>query len=71
MMKRTAYLWTLLIALGLGTVSCLNKEDMNRLNSLEERISKLEEAAGQVNSNTIAVGTLLKESAIVVGFKQL
>ena len=71
MMKRTAYLWTLLIALGLGTVSCLNKEDMNRLNSLEERISKLEEAAGQVNSNTIAVGTLLKESVIVVGFKQL
>ena len=71
MMKRTAYLWTLLIALGLGMVSCLNKEDMNRLNSLEERISKLEEAAGQVNSNTIAVGTLLKESAIVVGFKQL
>ena len=71
MMKRTAYLWTLLIALGLGMVSGLNKEDMNRLNSLEERISKLEEAAGQVNSNTIAVGTLLKESAIVVGFKQL
>ena len=60
MMKRTAYLWTLLIAIGLGAVSCLNKEDMNKLNNLEDRISKLEEAAGQVNSNTIAVGTLLK-----------
>ena len=68
MMKRTAYLWTLLIALGLGAVSCLNKEDMEKLDNLEQRISKLEEAAGVVNENSVALGTFLKEETVVVGF---
>ena len=71
MMKRTAYLWTMLIAIGLGAVSCLNKEDMNKLNNLEERISKLEEAAGVVNNNSIALSTFPKEETIVVGFTEL
>ena len=62
---------TLLIAVSLAAVSCLNKEDMDKLNNLEQRISKLEEAAGMVNNNSIAISTLLKETAIVVGFKEL
>ena len=64
-------MWTMLIIFGLGAVSCLNKEDMEKLDSLEQRISKLEEAAGVVNNNSIALGTFLKGETIIVGFTEL
>ncbi|MBE6250893.1 MAG: DUF4955 domain-containing protein [Bacteroidales bacterium] len=69
-MKRTAYLWIMLIVSGLGAVSCLNKEEMERLDDLEQRISKLEEAAGVVNNNSMALSAFLKEETIIVGFRQ-
>ena len=64
-------MWTMLIIFGLGAVSCLNKEDMEKLDSLEQRINKLEEAAGVVNNNSIALGTFLKGETIIVGFTEL
>ena len=71
-MKRTAYLLTMLFVAGLAAVSCLNKEDMeNKLKELDQRISKLEEAAGIANSNSIAMHALLQKETIVVGFKEL
>lgn len=71
-MKRTAYLLTMLIMAALAAVSCLNKEDMeNKLQDLDQRISKLEEAVGVANNNAIALHALLQKETVVVGFKEL
>ena len=72
-MKRTAYLLTLLITAALTAVSCLEKHDNieDKLKDLDQRISKLEEAAGIANNNSIAIHALLKKETIIVGFKEL
>jgi len=71
-MKRTAYLLTLLLMTALAAVSCLNKEDMeDRLKEMDQRISKLEIAAGIANRNVIAIHELLKKETIVVGKKEI
>ena len=71
-MKRTAYLLTVLLMAGLAAVSCLDKEDIeNKLKDMDQRISKLEEAAGAANSNSIAISAIVQNETIVVGFKKL
>ena len=72
MMKRTAYLLTLLFAASLAAVSCLDKSDMeDQLKDMDQRISKLEEAAGIVNDNSIAIHALLQKETLVVGLKEI
>ena len=71
-MKRTAYLLTMLLVAGLAAVSCLNKEDMeNKLKDLDQRISKLEEAAGIANDNSMALRAFLQKETLVVGLKEI
>ena len=49
-------------------VSCIDKEAMdNRLDTLEDRIAKLEESVAVANENAIALSALLKESTLIVG----
>lgn len=63
---------TLLVMACLSAVSCLNKEDIeNKLQDMDQRISKLEEAAGVANNNSIALRALLQKETVVVGFKEL
>lgn len=51
--------------------SCVNKEELTgRLDSLEERISKLEEAIIATNANALAASKLLKENILVLGYEK-
>ena len=62
----------MLLVAGLAAVSCLNKEDMeNKLKELDQRISKLEEAAGIANDNSVALRAFLQKETLVVGLKEI
>lgn len=55
----------------LAMTSCVNKEAItNRLDNLEDRISKLEDAIGATNANALAASTLLKESTLILGYEK-
>ena len=51
--------------------SCVNKEELKgRLDSLEERISKLEDAVIATNANALAASKLLKENTLILGYEK-
>ena len=51
-------------------VSCTKTDDLEeRLEALDAKVAKLEEAAGQINSNAIAIRKFVQENVLIVGFE--
>lgn len=67
-MKRFATTAAMLLSALLSALSCLNTDDIEaQIEELDQRISRLEEAAGKINSNSIALRTFMKENVVIVG----
>ena len=65
-------LMTSLIVMAVGlVVSCTKTDDLeSRLEAIDAKVAKLEEAAGQINSNAIASRKFVQENVLIVGFEQ-
>ena len=65
-------LMTSLIVMAVGlVVSCTKTDDLeSRLEAIDAKVAKLEEAAGQINSNAIAIRKFVQENVLIVGFEQ-
>ena len=50
--------------------SCFSKKDMDRLESLEDRVEALMQSVTAVNDNAIALSALLNESTLIVGLNK-
>ena len=63
---------TSLIVMAVGlVVSCTKTDDLeSRLEAIDAKVAKLEEAAGQINSNAIAIRKFVQENVLIVGFEQ-
>ncbi|MGM9748655.1 MAG: PL29 family lyase N-terminal domain-containing protein [Candidatus Cryptobacteroides sp.] len=71
MFKNLKKTFAVLAFSALFMTSCVNKEDIkNRLDNLEDRISKLEDAIGATNANALAASTLLKENTLILGYEK-
>ena len=62
---------TSLIVMAVGlVVSCTKTDDLeSRLEAIDAKVAKLEEAAGQINSNAIAIRKFVQENVLIVGFE--
>ena len=65
-------LMTSLIVMAVGlVVSCTKTDDLeSRLEAIDAKVAKLEEAAGKINSNAIASRKFVQENVLIVGFEQ-
>ena len=54
----------------LAMASCFSKKDMDRLESLEDRVEALMQSVTVANDNAIALSALLKESTLIVGLHE-
>ena len=65
-------LMTSLIVMAVGmVVSCTKTDDLeSRLEAIDAKVAKLEEAAGLINSNAIAIRKFVQENVLIVGFEQ-
>lgn len=71
-MKRITLITSLIILTFSMAVSCLDTKDLEtRLDNLDDRISKLEEAVGQINDNALAVSKFVQENTIIVRYTRL
>ena len=50
--------------------SCFTEKDMDRLESLEDRVEVLMQSATAANDNAIALSALLQESTLIVGLNK-
>ena len=51
--------------------SCFTQKDMDRLESLEDRVDALMQSVTAANDNAIALSALLKESTLIVGLSEV
>ncbi len=70
-MKRSATSAAMLLAAVLSVISCLNTDELEtQISELDQRISKLEETVGTINSNSIALRAFMQENVVIVGLTQ-
>lgn len=51
--------------------SCMNTKELDtRLDTLEQRVEALNTAVADINSNTIALRSILRDETLILGFKQ-
>lgn len=61
----------MLLAAVLSVISCLNTDELEtQISELDQRISKLEETVGTINSNSIALRAFMQENVVIVGLTQ-
>ena len=61
----------MLLAAVLSVISCLNTDELEtQISELDQRISKLEETVGTINSNSIALRAFMQENVVIVGLAQ-
>ena len=70
-MKHLKSFISLIVMMAGLAISCTKAEDLEkRLDSLEDRVSVLEAAAGQINSNAIAISKFTKENILIIRYEK-
>ena len=68
-MRYPKFFLALLVLSGLVSVSCTDTSEVEeRIDSLEQRVSELEDAAGAVNKNAWAISKLYRDGITIAGF---